>query len=82
MVSNVSPQKVIVVGAGPVGALAALYAAQRGDDVHVYELRDGTFKSDCHTKRFCLSFGQSESIFYISFPHFFGLFRMHEYLSL
>ena len=35
-------QKVIVVGAGPVGALAALYAAKRGDEVHVYELRDGT----------------------------------------
>lgn len=34
-------QKVLVVGAGPVGALAALYAARRGDDVAVYELRDG-----------------------------------------
>lgn len=34
-------QKTIVVGAGPVGALAALYAAKRGDDVHVYELRAG-----------------------------------------
>lgn len=34
-------QKVVVVGAGPVGALAALYAASRGDDVEVYELRDG-----------------------------------------
>jgi flavin-dependent dehydrogenase len=33
--------KVVVVGAGPVGALAALYAAQRGDDVQVYELRGG-----------------------------------------
>ena len=33
-------QKVIVVGAGPVGALAALYAARRGDEVEVYELRD------------------------------------------
>ncbi|KAL9608387.1 MAG: hypothetical protein Q9167_006784, partial [Letrouitia subvulpina] len=32
-------QKVVVVGAGPVGALAALYAADRGDDVEVYELR-------------------------------------------
>ena len=37
-------QKVIVVGAGPVGALAALYAAGRGDDVEVYELRSGTVK--------------------------------------
>ncbi|KAL9027817.1 MAG: hypothetical protein Q9196_003714 [Gyalolechia fulgens] len=33
-------QKVVVVGAGPVGALAALYAAKRGDHVEVYELRD------------------------------------------
>ncbi|KAL2813539.1 hypothetical protein BJX63DRAFT_215138 [Aspergillus granulosus] len=32
-------QKVVIVGAGPVGALAALYAAARGDDVEVYELR-------------------------------------------
>ena len=36
-------QKVIIVGAGPVGALAAIYAAQRGHDVEVYELRDGSF---------------------------------------
>lgn len=35
-------QKTVVVGAGPVGALAALYAAQRGDEVEVYELRGGT----------------------------------------
>ncbi|KAL8717367.1 MAG: hypothetical protein Q9225_005386 [Loekoesia sp. 1 TL-2023] len=33
-------EKVVVVGAGPVGALAALYAAGRGDHVEVYELRD------------------------------------------
>ncbi|KAK3936867.1 hypothetical protein QBC46DRAFT_394091 [Diplogelasinospora grovesii] len=32
-------QKVVVVGAGPVGSLAALYAANRGDDVWVFELR-------------------------------------------
>ncbi|KAL8664983.1 MAG: hypothetical protein Q9168_007799 [Polycauliona sp. 1 TL-2023] len=39
--TNVSnKQKVLVVGAGPVGALAALYAAKRGEDVAVYELRD------------------------------------------
>jgi 2-polyprenyl-6-methoxyphenol hydroxylase-like FAD-dependent oxidoreductase len=36
-------EKVVVVGAGPVGALAALYAAQRGHDVEIYELRNGTF---------------------------------------
>jgi kynurenine 3-monooxygenase len=35
-------QKTVVIGAGPVGALAALYAAQRGHDVEVYELRSGT----------------------------------------
>ncbi|KAL3475157.1 hypothetical protein BJX99DRAFT_162468 [Aspergillus californicus] len=32
-------QKVVIVGAGPVGCLAALYAAARGDDVELYELR-------------------------------------------
>lgn len=37
-------QKVVVVGAGPVGALAALYAADRGDHVEVYELRGGIFQ--------------------------------------
>jgi 2-polyprenyl-6-methoxyphenol hydroxylase-like FAD-dependent oxidoreductase len=33
--------KTIVIGAGPVGALAAIYAAQRGHEVEVYELRNG-----------------------------------------
>lgn len=37
------PQKTLVIGAGPVGALAALYAASRGDEVEVYELRGGEF---------------------------------------
>ncbi|KAF3357567.1 hypothetical protein VdG1_03355 [Verticillium dahliae VDG1] len=32
-------QKFVVVGAGPVGSLAALYAAKRGHDVEIYELR-------------------------------------------
>ncbi|KAK4217423.1 hypothetical protein QBC37DRAFT_414478 [Rhypophila decipiens] len=32
-------QKVVIVGAGPVGSLAAIYAANRGHDVEVYELR-------------------------------------------
>ena len=36
--------KVVVVGAGPVGSLAALYAAARGASVEIYELRPG--KSD------------------------------------
>ncbi len=34
-------QKVVVVGAGPVGSLAALYAAKRGYQVELYELRSG-----------------------------------------
>lgn len=34
-------QKIVVVGAGPVGSLAALYTASRGDDVEIYELRGG-----------------------------------------
>ncbi|KAK8103514.1 Kynurenine 3-monooxygenase [Apiospora kogelbergensis] len=32
-------QRYIVVGAGPVGSLAALYAANRGHEVEIYELR-------------------------------------------
>jgi len=35
-------QKTVVVGAGPVGSLAALYAAVRGHNVEVYDLRPGT----------------------------------------
>lgn len=41
MLHAMGKQKVVVVGAGPVGALAAIYAARRGDDVELYELRDG-----------------------------------------
>ncbi|KAI9659717.1 MAG: kynurenine 3-monooxygenase, mitochondrial precursor [Alyxoria varia] len=37
--SSPSSEKVVVIGAGPVGALAALYAAKRGYNVEVYELR-------------------------------------------
>ncbi|KAL5327553.1 hypothetical protein ACEPPN_005252 [Leptodophora sp. 'Broadleaf-Isolate-01'] len=39
MASQGKRQKTVVVGAGPVGALAALYAAQRDHDVEIYELR-------------------------------------------
>ena len=39
--ASIRPQKVVVIGAGPVGALAALYAAGRGDIVEIYELRAG-----------------------------------------
>lgn len=35
-------QKIVIIGAGPVGALAAIYAAERGNDVEIYELRGGT----------------------------------------
>ena len=41
MGDDADKQKVVIVGAGPVGALAALYAAGRGDHVDVYELRSG-----------------------------------------
>lgn len=34
--------KCVVIGGGPVGALAGLYAARRGWDVEVYDLRPGT----------------------------------------
>ncbi|CAK7203754.1 kynurenine 3-monooxygenase, mitochondrial precursor [Sporothrix eucalyptigena] len=37
---EIPKQKIVVVGAGPVGSLAALYAAQRGHEVEVYELRN------------------------------------------
>jgi thioredoxin reductase len=44
------------VGAGPVGCLAALYAASRGDDVELYELRGGRrnlfMRSPCKGNRF------------------------------
>lgn len=36
-----SGKKVIIVGAGPVGSLAALYASSRGYEVEVYDLRAG-----------------------------------------
>jgi 2-polyprenyl-6-methoxyphenol hydroxylase-like FAD-dependent oxidoreductase len=45
--SGTTSQKTVIVGAGPVGALAALYAAQRGHDVEVYELRSGTSNFVC-----------------------------------
>ncbi len=39
------PQRIVVVGAGPVGSLAALYAGTRGDEVEIYELRGGERES-------------------------------------
>lgn len=41
-------RKIVVVGAGPVGTLAALYAAGRGDDVEVYEYREGENASNLY----------------------------------
>jgi 2-polyprenyl-6-methoxyphenol hydroxylase-like FAD-dependent oxidoreductase len=38
------PQKVLVIGAGPVGSLAALYAAVRGHEVEIHELRPGKWR--------------------------------------
>lgn len=42
MVGGNKRQKTVVIGAGPVGTLAAIYAAQRDHDVEIYELRSGT----------------------------------------
>lgn len=38
-----SKAKTVIIGAGPVGALAALYAAAEGGEVEVYELRGGAY---------------------------------------
>lgn len=42
MTSSERCPKIVIVGAGPVGALAGLYAAQRGYLVEIYEGRQGT----------------------------------------
>lgn len=52
-----SKQKTVIVGAGPVGALAALYAAGRGHEVEVYELRGGMSQS-----LYCLLFSCSSYV--------------------
>ena len=44
-------RKVLVVGAGPVGSLAALYAANRGDQVEIYEIRGGKSRPVLHSLR-------------------------------
>lgn len=44
------PEKVIVVGAGPVGSLVALYAAVRGHHVDIYELRPGKTTLHLYTR--------------------------------
>lgn len=45
-----SKVKCVIVGAGPVGALSALYAAKRGWDVEVYELRGGKYATIKHLR--------------------------------
>lgn len=75
-------QNVIVIGAGPVGALAALYAANRGDNVEVYELRAGKHLPvlyefpimnllSCQIDRFARN-----TRLYTGFCHSFGFFPL------
>ena len=45
MYPNGQGKKMVIIGAGPVGALAAVYASRRGYQVEVYELRDGESSS-------------------------------------
>lgn len=61
-------QKTVVIGAGPVGALAALYAAQRGHEVEVYELRNGMFS-------FRLPLGSGSTLAFCSCFRVFNSFR-------
>lgn len=60
-----SSTKVVVVGAGPVGSLAALYAAQRGYDVEIYELRNGKTLPETNT-----SYYAAVSIMHFSFHEY------------
>lgn len=70
MSEDTNNQKVVVVGAGPVGALAALYAAERGDNVEVYELRAG--RSAIHYKH-------SRSCIVLIFSVRYGHYRIRTY---
>lgn len=58
-------EKVIVIGAGPVGALAALYAAKRDISVEIYELRAGKDPSQIYILYFSLFLRFSFSIYHI-----------------
>ena len=52
MYSKGRGKKMVIIGAGPVGALAAIYASRRGYQVEVYELRDGMSKSEYSPSEF------------------------------
>ncbi|TLS30349.1 hypothetical protein PpBr36_03214 [Pyricularia pennisetigena] len=43
--------KIVICGAGPVGALAAIYAARRGHEVEIYELRGDTALEESEVTR-------------------------------
>lgn len=43
MTTMAADGKIVIVGGGPVGSLAALYASHYHDNVEVYELRGGMF---------------------------------------
>lgn len=43
MTTMAADEKIVIVGGGPVGSLAALYASHYHDNVEVYELRGGMF---------------------------------------
>lgn len=53
-------KKVVVVGAGPVGSLAAIYASSRGATVEIYELREGESVADLTAA--CPVFGSFNTI--------------------
>lgn len=50
MTTMTADGKIVIVGGGPVGSLAALYASHYHDNVEVYELRGGPyFPTSSHT---------------------------------
>ena len=62
-----APTKVVIIGAGPVGSVAALYAAHRGYDVEVYELRPGkhTLRNICLSRRFFCTHFRTKSFLFV-----------------
>lgn len=53
MTKAAKTRSVAIVGAGPVGALMAVYLANRGWNVHVYETRPGKLKHKIISFRGC-----------------------------